>query len=179
MPVKHHKRVRSHSAINGRPQKPQPLRLVPQELEVIKINGSFRTTEQQHRIAFTKKRNSYTALVNINTKPQSPLSNTIGIRTRRRRKHQLRLKMGSEGQIERKPRFLCLHGFRTSGQIMKTQIGKWPNSVLDKMDLVYVDAPFPCQGKSDVEGIFDPPYYEWFQFNKVHSFLYLEYAYGF
>lgn len=62
---------------------------------------------------------------------------------------------------------------------MKTQIGKWPNSVLDKMDLVYVDAPFPCQGKSDVEGIFDPPYYEWFQFNKVHSFLYLEYAYGF
>ncbi|KAM7520823.1 hypothetical protein LguiB_019785 [Lonicera macranthoides] len=74
--------------------------------------------------------------------------------------------MGSEGQIQRKPRFLCLHGFRTSGEIMKTQIGKWPKSLLDKMDLVYVDAPFPCQGKSDVEGIFDPPYYEWFQFNK-------------
>lgn len=44
---------------------------------------------------------------------------------------------------------------------------KWPQSVLDKLDLVYVDAPFPCQGKSEVEGIFDPPYYEWFQFNKV------------
>jgi hypothetical protein len=49
---------------------------------------------------------------------------------------------------------------------MKIQIGKWPQSVLDKLDLVYVDAPFPALGKSDVEGIFDPPYYEWFQFNK-------------
>ncbi|KAL5102574.1 hypothetical protein RYX36_006901 [Vicia faba] len=66
----------------------------------------------------------------------------------------------------RKPRFLCLHGFRTSGEIMKKQIHKWPQNVLDKLDLVFVDAPFPCTGKSDVEGIFDPPYYEWFQFNK-------------
>ncbi|TKY56304.1 Serine hydrolase FSH [Spatholobus suberectus] len=72
--------------------------------------------------------------------------------------------MGSEGV--RKPRILCLHGFRTSGEILKTQIHKWPQSVLDNLDLVFVDAPFPCQGKSDVEGIFDPPYYEWFQFNK-------------
>ncbi|XP_019175052.1 PREDICTED: rhodanese-like domain-containing protein 6 [Ipomoea nil] len=68
---------------------------------------------------------------------------------------------------ERKPRFLCLHGFRTSGEILKKQVvGKWPSSVVEKLDLVFVDAPFPCQGKSDVEGIFDPPYYEWFQFNK-------------
>lgn len=67
----------------------------------------------------------------------------------------------------RKPRFLCLHGFRTSGEIMKIQLHKWPKSVIDRLDLVFLDAPFPCQGKSDVEGIFDPPYYEWFQFNKV------------
>lgn len=73
--------------------------------------------------------------------------------------------MGSDGV--RKPRLLCLHGFRTSGEILKTQLHKWPQSVLDNLDLVFVDAPFPCQGKSDVEGIFDPPYYEWFQFNKV------------
>ncbi|KAK7372981.1 hypothetical protein VNO80_06374 [Phaseolus coccineus] len=72
--------------------------------------------------------------------------------------------MGSDDR--RKPRLLCLHGFRTSGEILKTQIHKWPQSVLDNLDLVFVDAPFPCQGKSDVEGIFDPPYYEWFQFNK-------------
>ncbi|KAI9106603.1 hypothetical protein K1719_022131 [Acacia pycnantha] len=77
--------------------------------------------------------------------------------------------MGSEGDIginARKPRVLCLHGFRTSAEILKKQIYKWPESVLQKLDLVFADAPFPCQGKSDVEGIFDPPYYEWFRFNK-------------
>ncbi|XP_019260073.1 PREDICTED: uncharacterized protein LOC109238095 [Nicotiana attenuata] len=69
--------------------------------------------------------------------------------------------------IFRKPRFLCLHGSRTSGQILKIQVfEKWPTQVVEKLDLVFVDAPFPCQGKSEVEGIFDPPYYEWFQFNK-------------
>jgi hypothetical protein len=81
--------------------------------------------------------------------------------------------MGSEGEIVRKPRFLCLHGFRTSGEILKKQLGKWPESVLQKFDLVFADGPFPSQGKSDVEGIFDPPYYEWFQFNKVCFSLFL------
>lgn len=84
--------------------------------------------------------------------------------------------MGSNGhhhldQVEdedniRKPRFLCLHGFRTSGEILNKQINKWPESVRRKLDLVFADGPFPATGKSDVEGIFDPPYYEWFQFNK-------------
>ncbi|CAA2991248.1 Hypothetical predicted protein [Olea europaea subsp. europaea] len=76
--------------------------------------------------------------------------------------------MGSEGNsTNKKLRFLCLHGFRTSGEILKKQlVTKWPESVLEKLDLVFVDAPFPCKGKSEVEGIFDPPYYEWFQFNK-------------
>jgi len=96
------------------------------------------------------------------------------------RKKKKEKNMGSEER--RKPRLLCLHGFRTSGEILKTQIHKWPQSVLDHLDLVFVDAPFPCQGKSDVEGIFDPPYYEWFQFNKVlfpfifFSFIFLIYA---
>ncbi|KAI3912660.1 hypothetical protein MKX01_009630 [Papaver californicum] len=79
-------------------------------------------------------------------------------------------KMGNQKRIEeeeRKPRVLCLHGFRTSGEIIKKQVTtKWPESVIHKLDLVYVDAPFPCEGKSEVEGIFDPPYYEWFQFDK-------------
>ncbi|XP_004490411.2 uncharacterized protein [Cicer arietinum] len=79
----------------------------------------------------------------------------------------LSLDMENENKnMERKPRFLCLHGFRTSAEIMKTQMHKWPQSVLDKLDLVFLDAPFPCKGKSLVEGIFDPPYYEWFQFNE-------------
>lgn len=74
--------------------------------------------------------------------------------------------MGSEAGIVRKPRVLCLHGFRTSGEILKKQIGKWPQQVLDNLDLVFPNGAHPAQGKSDVEGIFDPPYYEWFQFNK-------------
>ncbi|CAI0405102.1 unnamed protein product [Linum tenue] len=75
--------------------------------------------------------------------------------------------MGSEGKMARKPRFLCLHGFRTSAAILKKQLTiKWPESFLQNLDLVFIDAPYPAEGKSEVEGIFDPPYYEWFQFNK-------------
>ena len=67
-----------------------------------------------------------------------------------------------------KPRILCLHGFRTSGEIMRKQVlEKWPESVTSRMDLFFADAPFPAEGKSEVEGIFPPPYYEWFQFDKV------------
>ncbi|CAH9078381.1 unnamed protein product [Cuscuta europaea] len=67
----------------------------------------------------------------------------------------------------RKPRFLCLHGMRTNADILKKElVRKWDSVVLDKLDLVFVDAPFPCLGKSDVEGIYDPPYYEWFHMDK-------------
>lgn len=72
----------------------------------------------------------------------------------------------------RKPRVLCLHGFRTSGLIFKTQMGKWPQFVVDRIDFIFPDAPFPCYGKSAVEGFFDPPYYEWFQFNQVQLYAY-------
>ncbi|OMO73028.1 Serine hydrolase FSH [Corchorus olitorius] len=72
--------------------------------------------------------------------------------------------MGS--QIQRKPRILCLHGFRTSGEILKKLVHRWPETVLEKLDLVFLDAPYPALGKSDVEGIYDPPYYEWFQANQ-------------
>ncbi|RRT59043.1 hypothetical protein B296_00046123 [Ensete ventricosum] len=73
--------------------------------------------------------------------------------------------MGSLGAAidsnHRRPRFLCLHGFRTSGAIMRSQVvGKWPEEVISRLDLVFPDAPFPAEGKSDVEGIFSPPYYE-------------------
>ncbi|KAM0873392.1 hypothetical protein ACQ4PT_038100 [Festuca glaucescens] len=74
------------------------------------------------------------------------------------------------GVCARRPRFLCLHGFRTSGEIMRKQVvGKWPAEVTARLDLVFPDAPFPAEGKSDVEGIFDPPYYEWFQCNKGYT----------
>lgn len=71
-----------------------------------------------------------------------------------------------EEQILKKPRILCLHGFRTSGQILKKLVLRWPETVLQKLDIVFLDGQFPAQGKSSVEGIFDPPYYEWFQANE-------------
>ncbi|XP_056168375.1 uncharacterized protein LOC130134495 [Syzygium oleosum] len=72
----------------------------------------------------------------------------------------------TESRAREKPRILCLHGFRTSAKILETQIHKWPESVLEKLDLVYLDAPYPSTGRSGVEGIFDPPYFEWFQANQ-------------
>ncbi|KMZ73326.1 Serine hydrolase family protein [Zostera marina] len=67
----------------------------------------------------------------------------------------------------KKLRVLCLHGFRTSGAIMKDQVlGKWPECLTSNLDLVFLDAPFPAEGRSDVDGLFPPPYYEWYQFDK-------------
>ncbi|CDP01537.1 unnamed protein product [Coffea canephora] len=72
-------------------------------------------------------------------------------------------------QIQRKPRILCLHGFRTSAAILKKLILRWPENVLDKLDLDFLDAPYPAQDKSAVEGIFDPPFFEWFQSDKSYT----------
>ncbi|KAL0423423.1 UNVERIFIED_CONTAM: hypothetical protein Sradi_0877100 [Sesamum radiatum] len=72
-----------------------------------------------------------------------------------------------ENEIRRKPRILCLHSFRTSGRILQKMISRWPESLSGELDLVFADAPFPAEGKSDVEGIYDPPYFEWFQSDKV------------
>ncbi|KAJ8436672.1 hypothetical protein Cgig2_006382 [Carnegiea gigantea] len=62
-----------------------------------------------------------------------------------------------------------LHGFLACAQILKKQIHKWPDSICHKLDLVFIDALFTTQGKSDVKGLSDPPYYEWFQFNKFRG----------
>lgn len=67
---------------------------------------------------------------------------------------------------KQKMRVLCLHGFRTSAEIMETQLAKLDRSVLDLLDMVFLDGPYPAEGKSDVEGFFAPPYYEWFQFDR-------------
>ncbi|XP_004152616.2 esterase OVCA2 [Cucumis sativus] len=70
--------------------------------------------------------------------------------------------MASERKIERKPKILCLHGFRTSGAILRKQVQRWPTSILHQFHLHFIDGPFPSKGRSDVEGIYDPPYFEWF-----------------
>ncbi|XP_020218911.1 esterase OVCA2 [Cajanus cajan] len=71
-----------------------------------------------------------------------------------------------EGQILKKPKILCLHGFRTSGSFLKKQISKWDPSLFAQFDLEFPNGKYPAGGKSDIEGIFPPPYYEWFQFEK-------------
>ncbi|KAL2320556.1 hypothetical protein Fmac_029525 [Flemingia macrophylla] len=70
-----------------------------------------------------------------------------------------------EGQIVRKPKILCLHGFRTSGAFLKKQIRKW-ESLFTEFDLDFPNGKYPAGGKSEIEGFFPPPYYEWFQFEK-------------
>ncbi|KAK8705394.1 hypothetical protein V6N13_048997 [Hibiscus sabdariffa] len=65
-----------------------------------------------------------------------------------------------------KLKILCLHGFRTSGKFLEKQISKWdPSLFLHHFHLDYPDGLFGAGGKSDIEGIFPPPYFEWFQFN--------------
>ncbi|KAL6845717.1 hypothetical protein ACP4OV_024292 [Aristida adscensionis] len=74
-------------------------------------------------------------------------------------------KAGAGTRPGRRPRFLCLHGFRTSGEVMRRQVtGRWPREVTSRLDLVFPDAPFPAEGASPVAGAFDPPFYEWCQF---------------
>ncbi|CAN6176716.1 unnamed protein product [Urochloa humidicola] len=67
---------------------------------------------------------------------------------------------------DKKAKVLCLHGFRTSGSFLKKQISKWHPSIFQQFDMVFPDGIFPASGKSEIEGIFPPPYFEWFQFNK-------------
>ncbi|XP_057948428.1 family of serine hydrolases 3-like [Malania oleifera] len=73
-----------------------------------------------------------------------------------------------EGGRSKKMKILCLHGFRTNGSFLRKQISKWDPSIFPPhhFDLEFPDGIFPAGGKSDIEGIFPPPYFEWFQFNK-------------
>ncbi|OMO82925.1 Serine hydrolase FSH [Corchorus olitorius] len=71
--------------------------------------------------------------------------------------------MESEKQ---KMKILCLHGFRTSGKFLQKQISKWDPSIFIHFDMDFPDGIFAAGGKSEIEGIFPPPYFEWFQFNK-------------
>ncbi|CAM6115229.1 unnamed protein product [Calypogeia fissa] len=74
---------------------------------------------------------------------------------------------GVKADHSKKLRILCLHGFRTSGNILaqQVQLANWAPIIDDIAELVFMDAPWPAQGKSDVENRFDGPYYEWYQFS--------------
>ncbi|MCD7470273.1 hypothetical protein HAX54_009997 [Datura stramonium] len=63
-------------------------------------------------------------------------------------------------QHQKKPRVLCLHAYGNSAEIFKKQLVlNWPEIVLDKLDLVFLNGPFLLQDKVDVHDTC----YEWFQ----------------
>ncbi|MCO5553348.1 hypothetical protein L7F22_006869 [Adiantum nelumboides] len=70
---------------------------------------------------------------------------------------------------EGKLHMLCLHGFHTSAAIFEKQIHRWETSILQLLDLNFLDGPYIASGKSKIEAIFPGPYFEWFQFNKDYS----------
>ncbi|KAA8517859.1 hypothetical protein F0562_015352 [Nyssa sinensis] len=75
--------------------------------------------------------------------------------------------MERNNEKEKKMKILCLHGFRTSGNFLQKQLSKWDPSIFAPHDfhMDFPDGLYPAAGKSDIEAIFPPPYFEWFQFN--------------
>ncbi|XP_065870035.1 uncharacterized protein [Euphorbia lathyris] len=69
-------------------------------------------------------------------------------------------------KMKMKMKILCLHGFRTSGSFLQKQISKWDSSIFAPFHLDFPNGIFPAGGKSEIEGIFPPPYFEWFQYNE-------------
>ena len=55
----------------------------------------------------------------------------------------------------KKSKVLCLHGTHSSAAILKEGLEVWPSNVLDRMDLVFIDAPFRVEDK-------DFPAFTWF-----------------
>ena len=78
------------------------------------------------------------------------------------------VKLTPVAEASRKPNFLCLHGWRTKGDILSMQMAALQANT--NMNCIFIDAPFLGRGKPD-EGIAifypDRPYYEWFYRTKV------------
>nr|XP_009802159.1 PREDICTED: uncharacterized protein LOC104247763 [Nicotiana sylvestris] len=73
-----------------------------------------------------------------------------------------------EKKSEKKPQVLSLHGHGANAEILKKEMELgWPQAVLEKLDLVFLNGPFLLQDKVDSHGIFNPPYSEWFQNDKI------------
>ena len=88
----------------------------------------------------------------------------------------------------RKQRLLCLHSFRTSGEILAQQLFLFSNlgSVLiETCDLTYIDAPHRCSPADDeklepmIKQVFNGPYHEWFNAQQQANGGGLEYEYLF
>ncbi|XP_017240890.1 uncharacterized protein LOC108213592 [Daucus carota subsp. sativus] len=55
----------------------------------------------------------------------------------------------------KKSKILCLHGTHSSAAILKEGLEVWPSNVLERMDLVFIDAPFRVEDE-------DFPAFTWF-----------------
>ncbi|XP_017240626.1 uncharacterized protein LOC108213350 [Daucus carota subsp. sativus] len=60
----------------------------------------------------------------------------------------------------KKSKILCLHGTHSSAAILKEGLEVWPSNVLDRMDLVFIDAPFRVEDE-------DFPAFTWFNAQDV------------
>lgn len=67
-----------------------------------------------------------------------------------------------EYQLVKKPKILCLHGYGYSAASFEKQVEIWPPCVLEKMDLVFIDGPFPVERSEDDT----PSSFKWFDSNK-------------
>lgn len=65
---------------------------------------------------------------------------------------------------EKKLKVLCLHGYGYSGAYLKMRLQVWPSNVLETMDFVFIDAPFPSTTEPDSK-------FTWY--DQVVSILYL------
>lgn len=49
----------------------------------------------------------------------------------------------------KKQKILCLHGSKSSSALLKKETEVWPPFVLENMDLVFIDGPFPLPKESE------------------------------
>ncbi|KAD5960762.1 hypothetical protein E3N88_12234 [Mikania micrantha] len=61
-------------------------------------------------------------------------------------------------EIPKKPRFLCLHGHGSNAAKLQEHFNNWPDYVLDKMDLVFINGPFSVDDEDEL--------FEWFTLDK-------------
>lgn len=74
-----------------------------------------------------------------------------------------------EGRVVKKPKILCLHGYGYSAATFKKQVQVWPEFVLETMDLVFIDGPFPLDNQTHT------PAFKWFDIYQVYIYMELHF----
>ena len=61
-----------------------------------------------------------------------------------------------------RPRILCLHGYRSSAEVMELQLRPYAKALGDAVELVGMDAPLHATGPADPTIPEELPTYEWY-----------------